>query len=579
MADTTPTTSTLGPKGKERTPRQLAMARWGALKNERSTWFAHWSEITNYVMPRNGRYFISDRNRGQRRHNAIYDNTGTMALNTLAAGMMSGMTSPARPWLAFAVEDKTLMASTAVKQWLQDVTDIVLGIFRKSNVYNSLHQLYTELGAFGTCAAIMLDDYHDVMRLYPLTVGEYAIATDWRGQVCTIYREFQKTTAEVLNEFGRDNCSPALVQRFDRGDLDSWVTVLQCIEPRKDRDPNMLDAQNMAWTSTYWEVGGTQDKPLRNGGYESFPALVARWNLAGGDVYGNSPGMMALGDVKALQQEQLRKAQAIDYMTKPPLQMPTAMKNREVDGMPGGVSYIDSANGSSATRNLFDVQLNLQHLGADIAQTQGRINQTFFADLFLMVSNSTNPNMTATEVAARQEEKMLMLGPVLERMDNELLTPLVSGTYNRALKAGLLPPAPPELHGKPLQVEYISVLAQAQRAIGTNSVDRFVAQMVQMIAPAKPEVLDNFDTDEWIRTYSAMLNVDPSMIVSSDKVTALRKARAAAQAQAAQQQSANLGADTAQKLAAAPTQGGGSNALQDMLNQFSGYGSPSPSQV
>lgn len=563
---------------KERTPRQLAMARWGALKNERSTWFAHWSEITNYVLPRNGRYFLSDRNRGQRRHNAIYDNTGTMALNTLAAGMMSGMTSPARPWLAFAVEDKTLMASTAVKQWLQDVTDIVLGIFRKSNVYNSLHQLYTELGAFGTCAAIMLDDFKDVMRLYPLTVGEYAIATDWRGQVCTVYREFQKTTAEVVNEFGRENCSPALVQRFDRGDLDSWVTVLQCIEPRADRDPTKLDAQNMAWTSTYWEIGGTQDTPLRNGGYESFPALVARWNLAGGDVYGNSPGMMALGDIKALQQEQLRKAQAIDYMTKPPLQMPTAMKNREVDGMPGGVTYLDNT-GSSGTRNLFDVNLNLQHLAGDIQMTQGRINQTFFADLFLMVSNSANPNMTATEVAARQEEKMLMLGPVLERMDNELLTPLVSGTYNRALKAGILPPAPPELHGKPLQVEYISVLAQAQRAIGTNSVDRFVAQMVQVIAPAKPEVMDNFDTDEWIRSYSAMLNVDPSMIVDSDKVAALRKARAAAQAQAQQAQLGNLQADSAQKLAAAPTKGGGSNALQDMLNQFSGYGSPSPSQV
>jgi hypothetical protein len=561
-----------------KTKRELIMNRWGVLKNERSSWFAHWNEITNYLLPRNGRYFVTDRDRGQRRHNAIYDDTGTMALNTLAAGMMSGMTSPARPWLAFGVENKQLMDSPTVKAWLQQVTDIVLGIFRKGNVYNVLHQLYTELGAFGTCAAIVLDDFQDVMRLYPLTAGEYCIATNWRGEVVTLYREFQKTVGEVVKEFGRENCSPGLLQQFDRGDLDTWVTILQAIEPREDRDPSKLDALNMPWKSVYWEIGGQPDVPLRESGYERFPALVARWNLAGGDIYGNSPGMMVLGDVKQLQQEQLRKSQAIDYMTKPPLGMPTAMKNREVDGMPGGITFFDQP-GATGTRNLFQVQLNLDHLLADIQQVQGRINQGMFADLFLMVSGSTNPNMTATEVAARQEEKMLMLGPVLERMDNELLNPLVSSTYNRALKAGLLPPAPPELHGHPLQVEYISVLAQAQRAIGTNSVDRFVAQMVQMIAPVKPEVLDNFNVDEWTSSYSAMLNVDPSLINDPQMVALVRKQRADAQAAAQKAQMGNLQADSAQKLANAPTQGGGSNALQDLLNQFSGYGSPSPSQV
>lgn len=561
-----------------KTKRELIMNRWGVLRNERSSWFAHWNEITNYLLPRNGRYFLTDRNRGQRRHNAIYDDTGSMALNTLAAGMMSGMTSPARPWLAFAVENKQLMESPTVKAWLQQVTDIVLGIFRKGNVYNVLHQLYTELGAFGTCGAIMLDDFQDVMRLYPLTAGEYCIATNWRGEVDTLYREFQKTVAETVTEFGRENCSSGLLQQFDRGDLDTWVTILQAIEPRNVRDPTKLDAQNMAWKSVYWEIGGREDKPLRESGYDRFPALVARWNLAGGDIYGNSPGMMVLGDVKQLQQEQLRKSQAIDYMTKPPLGMPTSMKNREVDGMPGGITFFDQP-GATGTRNLFQVQLNLDHLLADIQQVQTRINQGMFADLFLMVSGSTNPNMTATEVAARQEEKMLMLGPVLERMDNELLNPLVSGTYNRALRAGLLPPAPPELHGHPLQVEYISVLAQAQRAIGTNSVDRFVAQMVQMIAPVKPEVLDNFNADEWAASYSSMLNVDPSMLNDPQLVALGRKQRADAQAAAQKAQMGNLQADSAQKLANAPTQGGGSNALQDLLNQFQGYGSPSPSQV
>ena len=155
------------------------LKRWQALKTERASWFYHWAEITQYLLPRNGRYFLQDRNRGYRRHNNIFDSTGTRALRTLAAGMMSGMTSPARPWFKFGIFDKDRAKSHNVKVWLSTCTEIILTIFEKSNTYRALHSMYGELGAFGTGASVVLDNFKNVLHHYPLTAGEYCIATDW----------------------------------------------------------------------------------------------------------------------------------------------------------------------------------------------------------------------------------------------------------------------------------------------------------------------------------------------------------------------------------------------------------------
>jgi hypothetical protein len=556
--------------------REKLFSRWGALKTERASWVPHWQEISNYLLPRSGRFFVQDANRGERRHNSIYDNTGTRALRVLAAGMMSGMTSPARPWFRLSTDDPDLANHPAVKQWLADVTGMMLTIFERSNTYRSLHAMYEELGAFGTGASIVLPDYDDVVRHYPLTTGEYAIATDHRGQVSTLYREFQKTVSELVGEFGYENCSIVVKSLYDRGNLDAWVSIIHAIEPRADRDLSKTDGKNMPWRSVYFELGGRQDVFLRESGFKEFPAVVPRWAVAGGDIYGNSPGMEALGDIKQLQHEQLRKAQGIDYQTNPPLQVPSNMKHRDVDRLPGGISYVDAAGQSAGIRSAFDVQLNLDHLRMDIMDVRERIRGSFYADLFLMLANQTDARMTATEVAERHEEKLLMLGPVLERLHNELLDPLIEMTFTRMLEAGIVPPPPQDLQGMELKVEFVSMLAQAQRAVGTNSLDRFVGNL-GVVAQINPGVLDKFDADRWAEVYSDMLGVDPSLIVPSDQVALIRQQRAQ-QAQAAQQAALmNQSADTAQKLGTVDTSK--QNAATDLMNMFSGYGSPSPMGV
>ncbi len=526
----------------------------------------HWRELSDHLMPRSGRFVTSDRNRGGKRHNNIFDSTGGKALNTLTSGLMAGMTSPARPWFRLAVPDPKLMALGPIKTWLDDTSNLMRDIFARSNTYRALHSMYRELGGFGTAANLMLNDFEDVIRMHPLTVGEYSLATDHRGMVNTLYREFDMTVANLVREFGKENCSKRVIGLFDAGTLDAWITVTHVVEPREDRDLRKKDAKNMAFTSTYFETGGDGDMLLREGGFKTFPVLAPRWDVVGGDIYGNSPAMEALGDIKQLQHQQLRKAEAIDYQTKPPLQLPMSMRNGESDLLPGGSSYYDATSPGGGIKTAFEVNLRLDFLLQDIQDVRQRIRENFFADLFMMIANDQRSNITAREIAERHEEKLLMLGPVLERLHNEMLSPLIDDTFEKIVSAGILPTPPQELKGMDINVEFVSMLAQAQRAVGTSSIDRLLGT-VGAVSQLKPDALDKINADQLIDKYADMLGVDPDLILADDKVAIIRQGRAKQQQLAQQAAMIPQMAATAKTLAETPTDQEGT-ALANITRQF-----------
>jgi len=557
--------------------RERALRRKASLWQERATWDSHIGEISRVLLPRSSRFLPTDRNDGRKKHNQIYDNTGTMALRTLAAGMMSGMTSPARPWFRLAVADLELMKRDAVKLWLNEVTVLMLQVFAKSNTYRAFHKLYTELGAFGTGACIVTRDFNSVIHCTPLTFGEYALGVNYKGETDVTYRELQKPVSAVVREFGYENCSSAVKLAYDRGDYDQWVSLVHGIEPRLERDLAKRGAKNKPFRSVYLETAHENPNAiLRESGFDTFPVLAPRWDLDGSDIYGSSPGMVALGDVKQLQHEQLRKATAIDYQSLPPRQLPESMRGQEAGLLPGGVTYTKGDGSTGGVRTAFETDLRLDYLLEDIRDVRERIRSAFYADLFLMMaSDDGTGRMTATEVAERHEEKLLMLGPVLERLHNEMLSPMIDIVFEVLLTSGLIPPPPEEMQGMALDVEFVSMLAQAQRAVATNSIDRFVGSLGTVAALGKPGVLDRFDEDVWAEEYSDMLGVDPKLIVSGEKVALIRKARAEQAQQAQEAALRNEQVAQVAKLGSVKTQGGQSNAGADIMNLFSGYGSPS----
>lgn len=557
------------------------MKRKAMLWSERSSWVSDWLDLVDYLSPYSGRFVPDDANKGDKtgRAQKMLSTMSRRALKSLAAGLMGGMTSPARPWFRLTIRNAALRENQEVKRWLQGVTDLMREIFARSNFYRALHQAYMELGAFGTTVIVLLPDFDNIIHCTPITVGEYALATDHRGRVNTIVREFNMTVGQMVRHFGVENCSLTVQNHFKDGNLDQWILVHHHVEPRewKDRDPGVPTAENMAFKSCYYEAGkiGGDEKLLLNGGHRKFPALAARWDVNGNDVYGTGPGHDALGDMKESQFFKSRRAQAIDYMTNPPLQGPSHLKTVGVNRFPGGFTWLEQAGTENTIKSLYQVNLDLQHLQEAAVEVAKDIKGHFYEDLFLMLANDTRSGITATEVAERHEEKLLMLGPVLERLHNELLDPAIEYTFDRIVEAGLLVGklAPPkELSKVDLQVQYVSMLAQAQRAVGLQSFDRLVAT-IGALAGAKqdPGVWDKLDSDQLIDEYADGLGVTPSVVRSDDDVEAIRAERAA-QAQAVQQAAmAQQAAETAATASQIDTQG-----VQDVMGMFSGYSSPTP---
>ncbi len=538
---------------KNETLKEQLTKQLGMLEQERTTFEPHWRELSDFIIPRGSRFLTSEANRGDRRNNKIVDPTATMANRTLSSGMMSGITSPARPWFKLATPDPEMMDYGPVKLWLETVQNRMNDMFNKSNLYQSLPIIYSSLGTFGTGALAVLEDDEDVIRTMPFPVGSYYIANSPRLSVDTCFRKFSMTVRQLVREFGLNNVSSSTKSAFENGTYEKWVDVVHAVYPNMNRETGKMNAKNKAFRSVYFEVGGDNDKVLRESGYDEFPIMAPRWEVNGEDVYGSScPGMIALGQVKALQLEQRRKAQQIDKQTNPPMIGPTSLKTQRVSLLPGDITYVDQVTGAEGLRPAYMVNPNLGDLLGDIQDTRQLINSAYFVDLFMMLQNVNTRSMPVEAVIEMKEEKLLMLGPVLERLNDEFLDPLIDRAFSMMARKNMLPPPPDVMQGMPLRIEYISVMAQAQKAIGLSSLERFVG-FVGNLASAKPEALDKLDVDQAIDNYAVMSGVSPTVVVPQEQAQQTRNDRAQQQQQAMALQTGMAAVQGAKTLSEAKT--------------------------
>ncbi len=528
-----------------------------------------WLEISEHITPSRGRFLIGkNRNESRSRWNRIVDSSAVRAANILAAGLMSGMTDPSSQWFALTTGTPNLDEAQAVKVWLDQVQRIMEMAFTRTNTYQALHQGWRDVGTYGVMAMVIAEDDREVFHCYPLSVGEYAIGVDDRGVPDTLYRRFIMTAAQLVARFGRSKLSADVLRNFDAGQVDHEYKLIHAIEPRFDRQYGKRDSRNMPWRSVIIQIDsdGTKDGILEESGFNEFPCVVGRWGASASDVYSEeSPGMVALGDVRQLQHEQKQKGNSIDYIVNPPLIMPTAARDNEDDFEPGGRIYLDAPAQKDAVQSAWQVQMDINALRQDIAEVQQRINQAFSVDMFLMLSGQQMGKMTATEVAERHEEKLMMLGPVLSRLNNEVLKPLIERTFSILYRAGQLPPAPPELAGVELSIEYTSMLARSQRAIRANSLDQFL-QRIGQVAQFDPNVLAKIDSFRIVDEYADYLSVAPSVVVPTEQAQQKIEAQQQAQQQAQQAEQMQQAADAVSKLGRVPADGStvGGQAVQGM---------------
>lgn len=536
------------------------------LEQERSSFISHWQELADFISPRRGRFIRSDVNKGDKRHNNIINSRASQAHKIARSGMLAGTMSPSRPWFSLETHDPDLMEHPGVRDYLYKVERLIRSILNESNFYGMASQFLGDLILFGTSCMTHVDDFDSVARFYTHTAGSYSLGINDKQKVDTILREFEWSAIQIVQAFGIQNVSASVKNAVDKGNYLARYPVCHIIEPNDDYRPSSKLSKNKLWKSVYYEPSDREDKFLEIRGFDEFPAYAPRWDATDGDIYGTDcPGMTALGDVKQLQLEEKRKAQGIDMMVFPPLTGPPSVRNVPISSLPGGLTVFDGDDQKQALRSLYNVNLPLQELRIDIDAVERRINEAFYVDMFLAISNMEGIQpRNQLDIMQRNEERLLQLGPVLERLHSDFLDQLIDRVYNQCARADILPPPPPDLQGQALKVRYVSTLAMAQRAVATQSIDRIVALAGNMASIGLTDALRKIDASQAMDEYAQAIGTPPSIIVPDEvveqQIAAERQAMQAQQALEAAQGAAN----TAKMASDAKT--GDRNVLTDMMN-------------
>lgn len=514
---------------------QALSRRHDSLLRRRAPWDSAWQSLADHFLPTRCRLNpqADEAEEGPMLNRGLVDATGILAMRTLAAGLQGGLTSPARPWFRLTLDDTELARSRAGQAWLDEVATRMRSVFQRSNFYNAMHTLYGELGTFGTAFVFELADPQHGFRFIPLCAGEYALDCDAARKVDTVFRRSAMTLRQIVQAFG-PAALPETLREAARRSPDDRRTVIQAVYRRENAPQGQLDPARMPVASVYWLEGRDGNRhALKVSGFRSFPGFGPRWDVAGNDVYGRSPAMDALPDCRMLQQMGVTTLKAIHKAVDPPMSVAAGLRSVGLDLTPGGVNYVDSAPGQSpqAATPLLQINPDLGTARKAMESVQDQIRKGLYNDLFKLILEGRS-GVTASEIAAREEEKLILVGPVLERLHDELFIPLMDRTFECMRDLDMLPPCPPELAGRRLRVEFVSLLAQAQKLVGINAADQYLALTLKASA-AWPEALDTLNVDHLLDNYAESLGLPVILTRSLEERQQLRAARAdAAQNQA-----------------------------------------------
>lgn len=544
--------------------KQVAMwkSRKTALDTDRSPYIQLWTDIRNFLAPRSARLPGEQVNDPARQDLYMLNCSPRFAGRTLAYGLQSGVTSPMRPWFSLGTPDDDLNKFLPVKMWLYEVKRRMLTVFATSNVYSRLQSNYFVLGNYGTSGFGIDEDDDEVIRAYDYPMGSFSIASSATGRIHTIYRDLNITALQIIERWGRGK-HKAADTAYDTSNYDVRFPIVHVMEPNRQFKPGSALSKYKRYASAYLNTSQSgSEAVLSLKGYDMQPFSCPRWDVVGEDDWGFGCGETALGDSKQTQLMEKRKLQKLDKNVNPTMLADSSMRNTRTSNVPGDTVYVNGLiTGKPGYQPAYMVDGAIEQVTNEIMRVEQRIDEAFFKNLFLMVAEiGEQPNITATQINALREEKLLMLGPVLSRLDTELLNPLISQTFAIMWRRGMLPPPPKEIQGMPLKVRYTSILAQAQRAIGVQSIERFIGQvgtLAQMTGDMSP--LDKINKDAVVDELADSGDMPPTLLNSEEVVAEIRQGRAQQQAAAQAAQMGLAAAKGAKDLAGADT--GSDNAL------------------
>ena len=499
------------------------LSRFDRLKSQRQTWETHWQEVADYMMPRKADV-TKQRARGDKRTEMIFDSSPLQAVELLAASLHGMLTNPSTPWFTLKFKNEDINAEEEAKLWLESATETMYTAFNSSNFQQEIFELYHDLITFGTSCMYVQEDDKEVLKFSTRHVKEIYIAEDVKGRIDTVYRKFNLSARAIVQAFSFENKISPDVLTLSQKDPYQDVELLHAVYPRSDFNPKLKDQENMPFESVYIEMKNGNE--LSVSGFQEFPFVCPRYLKASHEIYGRSPAMTALPDVKMLNEMSKTTIKAAQKQVDPPLLVPDDGFLLPVRTVPGGLNFY-----RSGTRDRIE-PLNIganNPLGLNMEQQRrDSIREVFYVNQLQL---QQGPQMTATEVIQRNEEKMRLLGPVLGRLQSELLKPLIDRTFNILLRREQFTPAPEFLSGQDIEIEYVSPLAKAQKSSELSSITR-VIEILGSLANVAP-VFDYINFDALVKHVANIVGVPQKILKTQSQVNAEREEQAA---QAEQQQ-------------------------------------------
>lgn len=506
--------------------------RYDALKTstERTNCEGHWQQIAEMISPRK-LDFVGMRTPGEKRMNQVYDTTGIHANELLAAGLHGMATNPASKWFSLrivgkkAVEDGTridLNELPEVQKYLSDVEDIMWArIYQPgTNFTTSLHETYLDLGAFGTAVMFLGQRDNGGLLFEPRALAECIVAENHEGRIDTVFRRTKYTVRQMmqmskhaLNPDGWD-VSQKVKDLYKKQKYDEPIYVIHAVFPRAERDPTKKGTKDMPWASCYFEE--TECHELEMGGFPEFPYLVPRWSKYAGEVYGRSPGMTSLPDVKMLQAMTVTVIKAAQKIVDPPLWLRDDGVVGQTRTVPGGINYWRGNPNDGVMLQPVAGQalpITLEMLEA----LRNRIRTTFFTDVLQI---TTDAEMTATEVMQRTAERMRLMGPLIGRLEAEMLGPLVDRVFGILNRANLLPPPPEIIQDEEFTVEYVSPIATAQKQMTAAGMTQVMQLMFGLFGEEGAGMLAmrKLDADKTFSWAWDLFNNDPDLLKDDEQL-------------------------------------------------------------
>ena len=515
---------------------KILLSRFDRLKTQRQNWESHWQEVADYMQPRKADVTKS-RSKGDKRTELIFDGSPLQSVELLSASLHGMLTNPSTPWFSLKFKDQGMEGEDEAKAWLESATEVMYSAFNQSNFQQEIFELYHDLITFGTAAMFIEEDDEDNLKFSTRHINEIYISENDKGRIDTVFRKFRISARAAIQKFGNVSTHIAVTAKKDPYEE---VEILHAVYPRSDFNPTKQDKENMPFESIYMDADSGDE--LSVSGFKEFPFVVPRYLKASHEIYGRSPAMTALPDVKMLNEMSKTIIKSAQKQVDPPLLVPDDGFMLPVRTVPGGLNFY-----RAGTRDRIE-PLNIganNTLGLNMEeQRRNSIRNAFYVNQLMM---QDGPQMTATEVIQRNEEKMRLLGPVLGRLQSELLKPLIDRAFAILMRRNLFAQAPDFLSGQDIEIEYVSPLAKAQKSTELSSIMRAI-EILGSLSNVAP-VFDHINMDKLVRHLTGIVGVPQKILKPQAELNAERQQAAQQQEQMQQMQQVQQLAEAGGKVA------------------------------